>query len=234
MPRPDRRWQTVALVVALAVAALVFSRWPGLDLTVSALFYRLPAGFWLADLAWLETFRNLLWDLTIVTFVVAVVGVGLARTRRPLLGVGLGDWGYIAALYLLGPVLLVNVILKSHWGRARPADVGQFGGAHLFTPPLQPADQCASNCSFVSGEVAATVVMAIGMLVIAPALARWLPRWALRLWTGAAWLLPWLVALQRIATGRHFLSDSLFSALFMLALALLLAPIRTFAGRPRR
>ena len=88
MPRPDRRWQTVALVVALAVAALVFSRWPGLDLTVSALFYRLPAGFWLADLAWLETFRNLLWDLTIVTFVVAVVGVGLARTRRPLLGVG--------------------------------------------------------------------------------------------------------------------------------------------------
>lgn len=213
---------------------LAFVFCPRLDLQVTALFYRPATGFWLAQMAWLEAIRNFIWDLTIICFVVAVAGGALALAGRPLLGVGLGDWAYVALLYLLGPIMLVNGLLKSHWGRARPADVGDFGGAHLFTPPWQPADQCISNCSFVSGEVAATAVMAIAMLLLRPALSQWLPKSVLRLWGGAAYLLPVLVGVQRVATGRHFLSDVVFALLFMFGLALLLAPVRNLSYRQRR
>ena len=37
-------------------------------------------------------------------------------------------------------------------GPARPKHIVAFGGSKLFTPALQPTDQCKRNCSFVSGE----------------------------------------------------------------------------------
>ena len=226
MPSTDPRRAGLWLVIAGLLAALIFGVWPAIDLHLSALFYRPETGFWLTQLPGVETFRNLIWDLTILVFVVALAGMVLALAGRPLMGVPLRDWAYVAVLYLLGPILVVNVILKSHWGRARPANVGEFGGAHLFTPFWLPTDQCLRNCSFVSGEVSSTVVMAIAMLVVRPALGRWLPKGALRIWTVAACLLPPLVAVQRLATGRHFASDTVFAAVFMIALALALGPIR--------
>lgn len=229
----EPRHAAPVLAITIVLAGLVFAVWPGLDLWVSSVFYRPATGFWLAQLPWLEAFRNLMWDLTIMAFVVAVVGVGLGLAGRPLLRVPLRDWSYISALYLLGPVLLVNLSLKAHWGRARPADVIEFGGTRFFTPPWQPTDQCISNCSFVSGEVSATVVMGIAMLVVGPALARYLPKFILRLWVGAAYVLPLAVAVQRVITGRHFLSDAVFAALFMLLLALMLKPILGGSARVR-
>lgn len=231
MSEIDPRRAGGGLAAACAVAALVFSLWPGLDLQASGLFYRPGAAFWLAQVSGIEAFRNLVWDLTIMVFVIALAGVALALAGRPLLGVPLRDWAYIAVLYLLGPVLLANMVLKAHWGRARPADVSDFGGAHLFTPFWQPTDQCLANCSFVSGEVSSTVVMGIALLVLHPAVRRCLPKTVAWLWVLAAYALPLVVTLQRVATGRHFLSDAVFAALFMLALALVLLPIRGAAGR---
>lgn len=229
----DPRRAGLWLVIAGLLAALIFGLWPSVDLHLSALFYRPPAGFWLAQVPGVETFRNLMWDLTILVFVIALAGMLLSLAGRPLIGVPLRDWAYVTVLYLLGPILLVNLILKSHWGRARPANVGEFGGAHLFTPFWQPTDQCIRNCSFVSGEVSATVVMTVAMLIVRPALERRLSKGVVRIWTALAWLLPPLVALQRIATGRHFTSDTVFAAVLMIVLALALRPIRRGAARGR-
>lgn len=228
------RQTAMGLVIISLLAALVFGLWPAIDLRITALFYRPVTGFWLEQVPGVETFRNLIWDLTILAFVVALAGVVLAIAGRPLMGVPLRDCAYLAVLYLLGPILLVNVILKTHWGRARPADVFDFGGGHHFTPFWQPTDQCLRNCSFVSGEVSATVVMTIAMLVVRPALDRLLPKRSGQIWTAAAYLLPLLVSVQRIVTGRHFTSDAVFAALFMIALALVLVPIRRGGahGRP--
>ena len=52
----------------------------------------------------------------------------------------------------LGPGLLVNGFLKSHWGRARPSEVSTFGGRQSFSPAYVIAHQCRHNCSFVSGD----------------------------------------------------------------------------------
>ena len=128
-------------------------------------------------------------------------------------------------MFLIGPVLLVNRVLKEHWGRARPADTSLFGGGHDFTPFWEPAHQCLSNCSFVSGEVAGSTATAIAMLVMAPGLSVYLGKAGTTVWRGFAMVLPFVVILQRVAAGRHFLSDAVFAALFTCAVALLLAPL---------
>jgi hypothetical protein len=55
---------------------------------------------------------------------------------------------------IAGPIVLVNFILKDHWGRPRPFSTTDFGGALDFVPAGSTAGKCLSNCSFVSGESA--------------------------------------------------------------------------------
>ena len=62
---------------------------------------------------------------------------------------------FLMATLALGPGLLVNVLLKDHWGRPRPVDVTQFGGDQHFVAWWDPRGECPNNCSFVSGDVAA-------------------------------------------------------------------------------
>lgn len=222
MPRPDRRITGFGLGFAIAVAGGAFAVAPQIDLNFSARFYDPQAGFWLAGSAWLESLRQLVWNLSIMMFVLSLAGLGFAWAKTPLLSLGARDWGYITLLFFLGPILLVNVVLKEHWGRARPADVTRFGGAHDFTPPWLPADQCVTNCSFVSGEVSGAVVLAVAMVMLRPGLAPYLPVWGLKIWMLVSLTMPLAIIAQRVVTGRHFLSDTLFAALFMLALALIL------------
>lgn len=104
---------------------------------------------------------------------------------------------------LLGPVLLVDVGLKGHSGRARPATLVEFSGQRHFSPAFIRSDQCDWNCSFVSGHVAtASFVMAFG----------WLGRRRQRLaWLATSLLLGAYVGWARIAVGAHFLSDAVFA-----------------------
>ena len=215
-----RAWAWLA--VATALSAAVFTLWPQLDIWVSGWFHDPRAGFWLAGSALLELWRDAAWNLSILLFLVALAGLAAALFRRHLLGVGVRVWGFVTLLYLTGPILLVNEILKEHWGRARPANVTALGGTQAFTPALMPSDACASNCSFVSGEGSAAVVLGISMLALRPDIAA---RWpgATQVWTWAAIVIPVLTLAQRIVTGRHFLSDSVFAALFMFAVAMIFA-----------
>lgn len=225
MTGSDARRAGIVLAILLLISGVVFSLFPQLDVWFSGLFFTEGRGFVLTGNAGFEFYRNFVWDMAIVMFVVAVAGLGLSFTGARLIGIGRGTWAFIVLHFVLGPILLSNVLLKAHWGRARPEDVSAFDGANLFTPALVPADQCLSNCSFVSGEVSAATVLGVAMLLIAPGLGRWLPGPMMVIWRGAACLLPLTIAFQRIASGRHFLSDSVFAVLFMLVIGLLLEPV---------
>jgi lipid A 4'-phosphatase len=101
----------------------------------------------------------------------------------------------------------VSGVLKEHWGRARPAQV--FSGEAEFTPPFVIADECARNCSFVSGEASSATALAIVSCVLLwPVLGGRDRRRAVLLLSGVAAA----AALMRIVTGRHFLSDVVFAA----------------------
>lgn len=222
MPFRDMRRTGWGVAVMTALAALVFTLWPEVDLWFSGFFFDPTAGFWLTGSSLLEFWRDTAWNLSIAMFLLAVAGLLLALVRRQLLGVASRIWGFIAALYLTGPILLVNEVLKEHWGRARPAMTDAFGGKEVFSPALIPSDQCATNCSFVSGEGSAAVTFGIAMLALLPVVERRAPRGVALAWRWAAVLIPFATLLQRIATGRHFLSDSVFATLFMLAIGLVL------------
>lgn len=224
LPAIDRARCGVVLAVALVLSVALFLGAPQIDLWFSALFFD-PArgGFWLAASPAMATLRNIVWDLSLVTMLAALVGLGAGLlAHRPLFGVPTRAWGFVLALYALGPGIIVNLLLKAHWGRARPSDVAEFGGTAAFTPAGVIADQCAANCSFTSGEGSSAAALAIALLLALHYLRPSLPHWAARGWLFLALLLPLAGALQRVATGRHFLSDTVFSVLVVAATALLL------------
>lgn len=220
MPPLDHGKAAIALALLTIAALGVFAVFPWIDLTVSGWFHRAGEGFWLARNPWIEAVRNGIWDLSIAVFAFSILALGFAVARRPLLGVDAREAGFIFLLYLLGPILLVNGVLKTYWGRARPVDVAEFGGAATFTPPWLPADQCVANCSFVSGEGSAATALLLAFVVLAPDAWRLFPRRAFALYALAGLVLPATGLALRIMTGRHFLSDTIFAVLLVLALAL--------------
>lgn len=201
---------------ALAASVLVFALFPGIDLWVSGWFWSAKSGWFLDE--W-GPFRP-------VTSLVPQLTDGIVIGAAILLFVGyLYDWWlspfdrrgviYILLTVALGPGLLANTLLKDHWGRARPAQVIEFGGSKLFTPPLLPSDQCTANCSFVSGHGAmAFTLIAFAFLIRDPARRR--------RGIQAALIFGTLVGFTRIAQGRHFLSDTIDAALLMIGLSWLL------------
>ena len=205
--------------------------WPQLDLAVSRFFYAPGQGFQLSGSTASELFRASVWDLSMLVFLVTLLGIAIAPSKRRLWRVPSGLWIYLFALYVLGPLVLVNGILKAHWGRARPADVVEFGGEHQFTPFWQPADECLKNCSFVSGEVAAVFALSLAMLMLTSTETRSLRGPWRHIFRVLAFALPPLVMLQRLAAGRHFLSDVVLAGLIVLLLAGALTPLLAIGRR---
>jgi len=210
--------KTLTFLIAACVACgLIFTLFPQIDLRTSALFYD-GAGFPMETHAALQTLREAIWTLTLLVpislLALSVAGLVLRPVRAAIC---LGPLVFM----VLGPGLLVNGLLKAYWGRARPADVAEFGGLAQFTPPLTITDQCLRNCSFVSGEAAGIVAVS---LVVFYLLARRLPRQGRRALTLALVVLCIVGAGLRVAMGRHFLSDVLFAALFMAILFRLMLP----------
>lgn len=198
-------------ILALVAAMLIFSLWPGLDLIVSGWFHDPDRGFWLAGWPVLETLRQGFWNAGLAAVVVLAALTALTARLQRWLTIPARVWGRALLALLLGPGLLVNGLLKSHWGRARPRDITAFGGAADFTPPLTISHECARNCSFVSGEGALAVTLALVLWGLFFAGAR--P--ALR--RAGGWSLAALAVLAcalRVLVGGHFLSDTLFAAGF--------------------
>ena len=198
---PASVWAGVA-ALALLVA------FPGIDLAVSAWFYRPDDAFPLANLplfiAVLKDVPDVIVGATVVT---AVIGLAGALARRAWFGIRPRAALYLAASLAIGPGLLVNTLFKDHWGRARPHQIVEFGGAAHYSRAVLPADQCARNCSFPSGHAA------LGFWLVAVAFvvpARWRgPVMAGALAAGA------LLGAMRIAQGAHFLSDVVAAAILV-------------------
>jgi lipid A 4'-phosphatase len=205
---------TACLAAAFVVAAAVFLIWPGMDLWFSGLFHDGEAFY---DSELLETLRYTVWSASLIS-ALGAMGLWLAWLPLGRAAVVPGRlWGWIVLVHLLGPGIVVNGILKEHWGRARPEPV--FRGEAQFTRPFIIARECERNCSFVSGEAAgvAALVIAVGA-VIWRQLDRRRRGIALGVLVGVAAA----GGLMRVITGRHFLSDVIFAWFIVAFIALAL------------
>ncbi|MEM9523536.1 MAG: phosphatase PAP2 family protein [Pseudomonadota bacterium] len=208
----------IGTLIALNLSMVLFLAAPEIDLSVSRLFFDPERGFWMAEDETLTTLRLLFLRTTQITGLTAVIAYVMWWRLRSHLSLPKPIIAYVAAAFAIGPGLLVNAVLKAHWGRARPANIEEFGGWKIFTFPFERADQCLSNCSFVSGEGAGIAMTAIlaGTLIWP-----WLKTKSRLVWAAGIGVALLGIGL-RIAMGRHFLSDSVFAVLLMALIALIL------------
>ncbi|GHC27630.1 membrane-associated PAP2 superfamily phosphatase [Gemmobacter caeni] len=197
-----------AALIATLVVLCLFSAEPALDIALSSRFLDPQGVFALRGNPAITTLNDSLrWGLTAFALLAVALPV-LARTLGFTPRSGLAGWHFLATVFVIGPGLIVNGILKAYAGRARPADIIEFGGTRQFTPVLQISDQCSQNCSFSSGEVAMTATFAFALLALTwphlPKPRRWLAVAAAAALIGASLLL-------RVGMGRHFTSDALAS-----------------------
>ena len=203
------------LAATLTAVSFIFMGFPQIDIAVSALFYKPEQNFLLRDTSlhlfvdsWIRPSINYL----AVAFVVACVyklffGQSTVKRRFNIVA-------FLFASFLVGPVLLVNGLLKEFIGRARPKNIIEYGGTKIFSPAYFPADQCETNCSFVSGDDAVAFSTIAFALIFKGKLRFHLVAVALSFGV--------LVSIYRLGTGAHFLSDTVLSGLFCILIILIL------------
>lgn len=146
--------------------------------------------------------------------VISLYGYMQYKKRDKILGLKKKAYLYLILAMLLGPLLVVNGLMKEFSGRARPRHVVEFAGNKTFTPAFIISDQCKKNCSFVSGHASA------GFYFVALSLLFTGNRRRIIFWSAVA--AGGFIGLVRIIQGGHFLSDVIFSFVFVYLTSLLL------------
>ena len=125
---------------------------------------------------------------------------GLVRWRRVFL--------YLVLVMAIGPGLVVNTMFKDNWGRPRPRDLVEFGGACEHIVVWDRGDPERGQ-SFPSGH-AATGFFFFALYFALRGRTKWAYVWlAFALGYGS------LMGLARMIQGKHFLSDVVWSAGFV-------------------
>ncbi len=198
-----RRLAIALIAFFLTFAATLF--YPAIDLRVSRLFYTPGAGFLWANNPVLQFLHHaaVFVPLGIAVFLVVALIIALCR-RNSFLMLTARSWAFLLLALILIPGMIVNVGFKDHWGRARPREVQEFGGAEVFSPAYLPQPNARRNGSFVSGDPATGFTLLAVGFVVTPRSSR---RWFL-----AAIITGFTLGLMRIVMGGHFLSDVLATA----------------------
>ncbi len=208
----DSRLVWAGLFFALAV----FSKFPGLDLLVSARYFDLDLGFFrakdpvvLALYNWTPIVgRALFLAMLLHALLAPWLARALASAGKPEAAQRCrGPWRHLSTVFvcaaLLGPGLLIEGVLKNTVGRPRPVQTVPFGGPEPYHGPFAPGDTPESHRSFVSSHAATGfALMALGLTCRPAARRRWL---IVGLMAGSA------IGAGRIMQGGHFLSDIVFA-----------------------
>ncbi len=174
---------------------------PQIDLHVTRLLYTEGAGFTLRYSWWEQgLYRSV--EVLLIGVNVGALSLWLYNRfmRRSILAFTGKKLLYVLLVLALGSGLIVNALLKEHWGRARPAQTLDFGGKATFTPAFVLSDQGGNSfaCGHASGAFA---FIAYAMLA----------QRRRSLWMALALSYGFAVGFARMAAGGHFLSDVVVS-----------------------
>lgn len=157
------QWASAA--VAISVLFLLV---PEIDILVSGWFGE-PDGFPLSKPLFLDQIREtLLLGMMGIPYL-ALILMLLKTTFKGLRALNTHFLMFVFISAVLGPVIIVNGILKQYSGRVRPRSIDVFGGDGTFSPFLDFTGMCSKNCSFSSGEAAGfATVAAIVIVAVVP------------------------------------------------------------------
>lgn len=205
------RPQLIACLVALLFSSLLFYLFPGIDHFVSGLFY--SSGHFMDGPIFSIAKKQVLVSavVLIICFAVYQLSIGIIR-KKPL---ALRHGCFIIACFIIGPGIIVNTVLKSHWGRPRPVQTKLFSGHLPYQRVWLISDECKRNCSFVAGD--SSVAFAFLALAFLP-----MSRKLRRCTVGCALGFFVFNACMRIMHGKHYFSDVVIGALLVYLTILLL------------
>ena len=189
-----------AVLGASLMVALVPVVWPGVDLSVAALFLQAQPPVNPAEWRWVDWVNEYTPDASRTAAIVSLLGWVIASLMRRFRRYALA-LAFVGFSIALGPGL-ATWAMKEHTLRARPMDVVQFGGTRQFAPAFVQAKQCSDNCAFTSGHAACGFFFASLMLLDPRRRWRWV---ATGVVAGLA------VSLARVSVGAHWLSDVLWA-----------------------
>ncbi|MEW6166142.1 MAG: phosphatase PAP2 family protein [Pseudomonadota bacterium] len=217
----------VPQAVLIILFLLLFNLWPELDLAASHALFEPDQGFFLKE-HWLT--MTVYRSVNFFSIAYAAVLIGIAACsyvwRESLAHMRPAAWFLLLAL-AIGPGLATHNLFKNNWGRPRPIQTAQFGGVQDFVAAGRIGEGCRSNCSFVSGHAAmGFYLLAIGYVI----------RQRKRFWHIAGIVAGLCIGAVRVAQGKHFVSDVLFTYFVVwacsLALYALMSRLRGASARP--
>lgn len=216
MTESQSRRKGILIIIALVLSGLASTSiiyFLNLDLRLSAALHegRLGETGWLIgkQTPWAEFYRYGEYPAVImaiaafISYVLSRVGKFPVKFSKPCL--------VIVLTVVLGSGLLVNGILKSCWGRPRPADIIEFGGTASYRSVFSPAGPGGGK-SFVCGHCANAFAIASGASFFP-----YFPRLA-GLFMGLGLSLGLIASFARIAQGGHYLSDTVWAGIIVLVI----------------
>jgi len=115
---------------------------------------------------------------------------------------------YVLLVIAIGPGLVVNLIVKDHWGRPRPVHVKEYGGQYDYVPPGRIGH--TPDKSFVCGHCSVGYVFFVLYFL---SQNHKLVYFLLTL------VLAWGMGFIRMTAGGHFVSDILWSGYLVFLVA---------------
>ena len=203
----------LSILLLLALATTVVFWATDLDHRLMSGFFRPdnPDNPWPIQRWWLvKPLYDYAFPFTVVAGVIAILVYMLShfhaytsRFRRRAL--------YVLLVIAIGPGLVINLIVKDHWGRPRPVHVKEYGGEYAYIPPGQIGH--SPDKSFVCGHC--SVGYAFFVLYF-------LSQNHKALYFALTLVLAWTMGFTRMTAGGHFVSDILWSGylVFLVAWAL--------------
>lgn len=208
-----RAKRELLVLLFLAVSTSLLFWFTNLDMQVAALFYH--PGHSIADWPYrhwplLKFLYDYAFPFTVIAGLSALTVYTSShfhsftrRFRRRAL--------YILLVIAIGPGLMVNLIVKDHWGRPRPVHIQQFGGQYAYVPPAKLGH--TPDKSFVCGHCS----VGYSFFVL-----YFLSQNYKAVYFILTLALAWIMGFTRMTAGGHFLSDILWSGylVFLVAYAL--------------
>lgn len=201
--------------ILLVVMSVIFFIWPNIDLKTSHLFFT-SYGFAAGPMDTMNFFlrgpifklaQKLVDIVYATTLIISSLFIIYAYIKRKqnLLTAAL----FIFFSFVLGPGLLVNAILKNHWGRPRPYYTQSFVWHKPYVRVWEISNECDHNCSFVAGD--SSTAFAFLAFAFLPFRKRY---WKIIIAVLACIYFA-VNGILRIVHGAHYLSDVVIGALLI-------------------